>query len=486
MSNALFDSGPTPGGERSSSAILAGGIQASWRTELADVLAAFVAVPSISPAFDQSWSGTGALTAIVDLVAGWLEGRASLPVTAHRHNIQGRTPLLIAEIPAFHDDGASGDGRDVLVYGHLDVQPAGPGWTVTHPFAPVRRDSLLYGRGTGDDKYVPLAVVSALEALRSANQPHPRVILLLEASEESSSVDLPAHLDAHGDLLGRPDVIVCLDTFVPDTHTLWHSSSMRGIVVADLTVGIATEGMHSGMVGGVAPSSFRLLRALLDRLEDSSTGICVVPEFHAQVPAEHRIALLQQAQRKGRLSDGLPLLPGVRPQAKDAADQLLAQSWEPSVAYVGIDGMPSTSAAGSVLRPATTVRMSVRLPPTVRASDAVDALRALLEADPPAGATVRLDVHGAEDGWSATIPAGLRTLLDEASAAGYGSPASECGGGATIPPLSILSRRFPEAAVVPLGLVTPTSNPHGPDENIDIDAAGRLTTALARLFASQG
>lgn len=460
-------------------------VRIGWTGEHLAALSAFVAIPSVSPAFDSAWERSGALAAAVDLVADWFTDRTALPgVRAHRLRINGRTPLLIVDIPAFDPDQADGPHRTVLAYGHLDVQPAGGGWTVTDPFRPVVRESRLYGRGAGDDKYVPLAVVAALEALRAANQAHPQVILLLETSEESSSVDLPAHLAAHGGLLGQPDLIVCLDTFVPDTSRLWHSTSMRGIVVADLSVAVAREGLHSGLVGGVVPSSFRLLRALLDRIENSSTGACLLPSLHADVPAGHCDALRRQAERSRPPASGLPLLPGVRPLSGDPLAQLLAQSWEPSVAYVGMDGMPATGAAGSVLRASTTVRLSIRLPPTVRAIDAVAALRATLEADPPAGATVRLDVHGAEDGWSTTVPEGLGVLLDEAGVAGYGARAAECGGGATIPPLGILARRFPEAAIVPLGLVTPSCNPHGPDEHIDLDSAERLTIALATLLAS--
>jgi len=461
-----------------------------WREHLA-ALSGLVAVPSVSPAFESGWARSGALTAAVEFVAAWFSDRATtLPdVRTHHLRIAHRTPLLVVDIPAFVPTGAgAGAGEQsssVLVYGHLDVQPAGDGWVTTDPFRPALRDTFLYGRGTGDDKYVPFAVVSAIEAMRSAGHAHPRVVLFLETSEESSSVDLPAHLAAHGDLLGEPGLIVCLDTFVPDSQALWHSSSMRGIVVADLTVAVATQGMHSGMVGGIAPSSFRLLRNLLDRVEDSASGSCLLPELRAKIPVHHREALLRQADHVATPSTGLPLLPGVSPQSGSAADQLIAQSWSPSFSYVGVDGMPPTNAAGSVLRESTTVRLSIRLPPTVPAATAADALRTTLESNPPSGALVRLDVHGAEDGWSTTISPEVRRLLDGASTAGYGARAAECGGGATVPPLAMLARRFPQAIVIPLGVVTPESNPHGPDENIDIRAAIRLSTSLAAILSDQ-
>ncbi len=463
---------------------LAQRINDAWWDEHTAALSDFVAIPSISPAFDPTWAGSGHLSAIVDRVADWCLSRDVLPgLRVHRLTLAGRTPLLIVDIPA-HDPSAHGANQPtVLVYGHLDVQPPGGGWTVTQPFVAALRDSQLYGRGTGDDKYAPIAAVAAVEALQTSGRSHPHVIVLLETSEESSSVDLPAHLDAYGDLLGKPDLIICLDTFVPDTATLWHSTSMRGIIVADLSVAVASEGMHSGLAGGIAASSFRILRTLLDRLEDSGTGACLLPQLHTNVPATHLEALARQASTPGRPSDELPLLPTVRPTYDRALDQLLAQSWAPSVAYVGVDGVPATTAAGSVLRPETTVRLSIRLPPTVPAAEAAEALRTALEADPPYGADVRLTVHGAQNGWSTVVDDDLLSALDRAGAASFGRASSACGGGATIPPLGILAHRFPSTPVLPLGVVTASSHPHGPDEHLDIAAAARLTTAIATLFS---
>ncbi|GGL98076.1 M20/M25/M40 family metallo-hydrolase [Nakamurella endophytica] len=388
----------------------------------------------------------------------------------------GRTPALVCDIPG------TAAGPATLVYGHLDVQPAGEGWSVTSPFDPERHGDRLFGRGSGDDKYVPAMVTAAVRALAADGLGHPRVVVLLETSEESSSVDLPAYLDAERERIGDVGAVVCLDAFVPANDRLWITSSLRGIVVADLSVTVARTGVHSGLGGGVRPSTFRLLRQLLDRLEVAGTGEVLVEELHADPSADVLADLRAQASAAPPPADGLGLLPGVRPMATEPADQLLAQTWRPSVAYAGVDGMPPVDQAGSVLRAATTVRLSIRLPPTVDARTAAAALRRTLESDPPSGARVQLSVVGAENGFVAPRPADWEPRLQAASASGWGTTAAWAAGGATIPFLAMIAARYPDVPVLAVGLLDAASHPHGPDESLDLVAAARLTLALAQLL----
>ena len=58
---------------------------------------------------------------------------------------------------------------------------------------------------------------------------------------------------------------------------------------ADVRVDIVTEGLHSGSAGGVIPSTFRIMRQLLDRIEDSETGRVLLQSAHTTIPP-HRIA----------------------------------------------------------------------------------------------------------------------------------------------------------------------------------------------------
>jgi acetylornithine deacetylase/succinyl-diaminopimelate desuccinylase-like protein len=456
-----------------------------WRADLPEAVGEFVRIPSISPAFDADWAGHGALDAAVALAGRWLSDR--LPdATVRRLSLPSRTPLLLCDIPASPGTGGGkpgADGGPVLIYGHLDKQPAGDAWTRTQPFEPLLADGALYGRGSADDGYAPFLAGAVIEELRRAGVAHPRVILLLETSEESSSADLPAYLDGYGELLGDPSLVICLDGFVPDHGRLWATVSMRGILVADLQVSLLEEGVHSGIGGGVVASSFRVLRELLDRVEDAASGAVLLPEFKVAVPGEHREILATQAEVAASPVEHVRLLPGVTPVHADRLAQLMAQCWEPSVGYVGIDGAPSVREAGSVLRPSTTVRLSVRLPPTADQQAAARALSRALTSAPPYGAHAEFRLVAAERGWLSVLPAGYRGLLETASQRGYGQSAGLCGGAATIPFLGMFASRYPDAAILPVGVLGPGSNPHSPDECLDLPAARDLSVAVASLLA---
>jgi acetylornithine deacetylase/succinyl-diaminopimelate desuccinylase-like protein len=450
-----------------------------WRDDLAAAISDFVRVPSVSPAFDPDWAHRGALDKAIELVASWLS--ATVPsATMHRLQLPGRTPVLICDIPAV---AGFSTAEAVLVYGHLDKQPAGSGWLRTDPFEPLLSDGLLFGRGSGDDGYAPYLLGAVIAELEATGAPHPRVILLLETSEESSSVDLPSYLDAYGELLGEPATVICLDAFVPNHDRLWVTTSMRGIIVADLSVGVLQDGAHSGLAGGVVPSSFRILRQLLDRIELATTGETLLPELAAATPPRRHAQLLErQAALTAAPAQSLGLLPGVEPMQADSLGQLTAQCWAPSIAYVGVGGAPAVDDAGSVLRASTTVRLSIRLPPSRDPMVATAALAASLESDPPYRAQVAFRPVAAERGWLATLPTPADTFLESASRAGYAADLGWCAGGGTIPFLGMFSARYPTATTLPIGVLGPGSNPHGPDECLDLSAAQKLSVAVARLL----
>lgn len=464
------------------------GLTGRWQTDLPAAVGEFVRIPSISPAFDADWARHGALEAAVELVGRWLHD--TLPdATVTLLSLPTRTPVLLCDIPASPAAGPGKPNRQdkpdkpVLVYGHLDKQPAGGSWTRTQPFEPLLADGALYGRGCADDGYAPFMAGAVIEELRRVGSAHPRVILLLETSEESSSVDLPSYLDTYRELLGDPSVVICLDGFVPDHERLWVTVSMRGILVGDLQVSLLEEGVHSGIAGGIVASSFRVLRALLDRVEDAASGTVLLPEFNASVPEEHRQILAGQAAVAAPPAEHLRLLTGVAPVHTDRLAQLTTQCWEPSVGYVGIDGAPPVHQAGSVLRPSTTVRLSVRLPPTADPAAAARALSHALTSAPPYGAHAEFRLVAAEGGWLSRPTDGLHKLLDVASQQGYGRSAGLCGGAATIPFLGMFAARYPGALILPVGVLGPGSHPHSPDECLNLSAARSLSIAVASLLA---
>jgi acetylornithine deacetylase/succinyl-diaminopimelate desuccinylase-like protein len=452
-----------------------------WSDAIVPTLVDYIKIPNKSPSFDPDWAAHGYMEDAVKLFEGWARGRlAALPgASLEIIRLPGRTPLMLIEVP--------GDGADsVLLYGHLDKQPEMVGWTEGYgAWIPRLEGDRLYGRGGADDGYAMFGALTALEALREQGVPHARCVVIIEACEESGSYDLPFYIDHLAARIGRPSLVVCLDSGCGNYDQLWVTTSLRGIAAGTLEVEVLTEGVHSGHASGVVPSSFRILRQLMSRLEDEATGAIRPPEFYAQVPQE-RIAQARQAA--AALGDGVyteyPFAPGVRPSGEDLTDLVLNRTWRPQLAVIGIDGLPQPADAGNVLLPYTRAKLSLRLPPTVDAEAASAALAKLLEGDSPYGARVSFTPQAAAAGWNApALAPWLETSLARASEATFGARPAYMGEGGSIPFMAMLGERFPAAQFVVTGVLGPHSNAHGPNEFLHLPTARRITRVIAQVLA---
>ncbi len=457
---------------------------ADLERDVLPTLEAYCAIPALSPHFEPDWSTSGHLDAAAQLLAEWVAAR--LPDADVRlERLAGRTPLLLVDVPAH---GVSTD-ETVVLYGHLDKQPPLGEWSEgLAPFSPVRRGNRLYARGAADDGYSTFAAVSALEQVRHRGASHPRCVLLIEASEESGSPDLEAYLDHLGDVLGRVELMICLDSGALSYDRLWVTSSLRGLVNVDVTVSVLERAQHSGSASGVVPSSFRLLRQLLDRVENSATGEVLLNEAHCPIPAWVSDANADVARQFGDvIAQEMPTLDGVELMGADAADRLLRRTWKPALSVIGLAGAPEPRQAGNVLRTSTTATLSLRLPPLVDSERAAAALVETLSQNPPEGAHVEVVLGSAASGWAASeLPARLRDTLEEASRTSYGAPLAFTGEGGTIPFLYQLGQRYPGVPFIATGVLGPESNAHGIDEMLDLDAVVHLVNSLAHLLSHLG
>ena len=449
-----------------------------WHESAISALTEYIKIPNLSPAFDRDWAAHGHMDRAVDLVSTWIRDRPINGLDVRVERLDGRTPLIVGEVPG------SADGT-VVLYGHVDKQPEMTGWRDgLGPWTPVLEGDRLYGRGGADDGYAAFAALSAIEAVQSAGAAHGRLLVLIEASEESGSPDLPAYMDALASQIGAPDLVVCLDSGCPTWDRLWLTTSLRGLVSITVTVRVLTEGVHSGAAGGIAPSTFRILRQLLSRVEDETTGEILLPELHVEMPADREKELVATASEIGpELSERFPFVAGARPAVDDAVSQLRAKTWQPTMEVIGLDGVPAVADGGNVLRPFTSARLSFRLPPTCPAAPAHDAIVRALTADPPYGASV--EVRGGEiaDGWNApTTAPWLTQAVDEASSAAFGAPARLVGEGGSIPFMGMLGARFPDAQFVITGVLGPETNAHGPNEFLHLPTARRISVAVAHLL----
>jgi acetylornithine deacetylase/succinyl-diaminopimelate desuccinylase-like protein len=447
-----------------------------FNRDVLDTLMTFATIPSLSPDFDAEWRENGYLEEAARLLAEWARSRKLQHVDIAIRNVEGRTPMLVVTV-----DSTAGEGGTVVLYGHLDKQPPLGDWSEgLDPYVPIVRDNRLYARGVSDDGYAIFSAMSAIEAMELNDIPHARCVVLIEASEESGSVDLEAYLDDLADHLGHVELLICLDSGALTYDRLWVTTSLRGVVNVGVTVRVLEQSQHSGSVSGIVPSSFRILRELLDRVEDSSTGEVLVKEMHAEIPEAAVRSTHDIANEFGNvLGDEIPSIPGLELMGADEADRLLRRTWYPTLSVIGMGGIPLPEIAGNVLRAYTTAVLSFRLPPTVDPKRAGDAVVKLLAADPPSHAKVDVNVRSDGSGWAAPeFAPWLASALEEASLDAFGLPVGYTGEGGSIPFLASLSLRYPGVQLVATGVGGPHSNAHAIDEMLDLPMAVGVTNSV--------
>lgn len=453
-----------------------------WDEDIVPQLVDYIRIPNKSPMFDPDWVAHGHMDAAVALMERWAKAQAIPGLVVDVVRLEGRTPLIYLEIPA---SGESTGADTVLLYGHLDKQPEMTGWDADlGPWTPVLKGDKLYGRGGADDGYAIFGSLAAVMALQEQGLPHARCVILIEACEESGSYDLPAYVDHLAERIGKPSLVVCLDSGCGNYEQLWCTTSLRGLAGGNLTVKVLSEGVHSGDASGIVPSSFRVLRDLLSRLEDEATGKLKLDDLYVEVPEERREQARKVAEVLGtEVYDKFPLLPGMSPMDSDPAELVLNRSWRPALSITGADGLPPLASAGNVLRPFTSVKLSLRLPPTLDGKQAGQLLKDVLLRDPPYGAEVTLELEKSSSGWNAPAQAPwLTQAIDDASQAAFGKPAVYVGEGGSIPFMGMLGEKFPGAQFMITGVLGPHSNAHGPNEFLHIPTGKHVTACVSHVL----
>ena len=463
---------------------------AQWDGDIVRQISDYIAIPAKSPSFDADWAAHGHIETVLRNAASWVEAQKVEGLKLEIVRLEGRTPVLFFDIPATR----AGSTDTVLMYGHLDKQPEFNGWRADlGPWAPKYEDGKLYGRGGADDGYAVYASIAAVQALKAQKVPHPRIVGLIETCEESGSYDLLPYVDALRPRLGQVALVICLDSGAGNYDQLWLTTSLRGMASGTLKVQILTEGVHSGDASGLVPSSFRIMRQVLDRLEDSKTGRLLPQSFHCEIPAER----VEQARATAAIQgdEVYKRFPWAHydcggstafalPTTTDPVQALINRTWTPTLSVTGAEGFPSLQDAGNVLRPYTAFKLSLRLPPLVDAPAAVQELKALLEDNAPYQARVTFESNGGATGWNAPDTAPwFEQALNAASQAHFGAPCGYIGQGGTIPLMSMLSKGFPTSQMMVCGVLGPRSNAHGPNEFLHVPYAKKLTAAVAEVIA---
>lgn len=472
-------------------------VEHEWYQDVVPTLEKYIKIPNLSPYFTtpDNVADLAAQDKAFALLEGWVRGLDVRGMVVEKHQLEGRTPLLFVEVAATPGVDVREAGT-VLLYGHMDKQPPFTDWEEgTGPYEPRIKDGKLYGRGGADDGYAVFCALTAIRGCQKQGLPHARMVVIIEACEESGSPDLPAYIVHLKAKIGTPNLVVCLDSGAGNYEQLWVTTSLRGVCVGNLTVELTSEGVHSGDASGIVPDTFRVARTLLDRLEDSASGRVKLASLHAPIPEQVRLQVHHCAQVLGRegLIDCFPFLPGAQhvqvPEATSTAELLtelaLNRWWRPQLAVIGAAGLPPAASAGNVLRPSTTLALSIRLPPALDTKSVQADLRDLLTRDAPLGAKVSFTSQKCGRGWAAPpLAPWLETISQEASRTFYkGKDCMYMGEGGSIPFMAMLGELYPSSQFLILGCLGPHSNAHGPNEFLHLEFSAKLTMCVTYVLA---
>lgn len=449
-----------------------------WDESIVPQLSDYIKIPNKSPTFDPDWEKHGHMERAVRMLEAWAKQQPIKGMQVEVVRIAGRTPVLFIDIPGASDEV-------VLLYGHYDKQPEMVGWADgLGPWEPVIKNGKLYGRGGADDGYATFGSLTAIRALQEQGIAHAHCVVLIEGCEESGSFDLPYYIELLQDRIGSPDLVVCLDAECGNYEQLWCTTSLRGNLTGTLRAEVLTEGVHSGSASGIVPSSFRVLRKLLSRVEDETSGKIKTADLFVDIPQQRT----EQASKAAKtLGDSVyrkyPWVVAAPTPSESPYELLLNNTWRPTLSVTGADGLPALVNAGNVQLPYNTLKLSFRLPPTLDSDDAAQAVKAVLESDPPPLSKVSFKVESTMAGWNAPPVADwLETSMHKASEAFFGKPSMYMGTGGTIPFMGMLGEKFPAAQFLVTGLLGPNSNAHGPNEFLHIETGKRLTACVAQVL----
>jgi len=457
----------------------------NWQ-KFVEGLQAFVRVPNLTPSCDKDYYTNGLVQQCFKTVNEFVASLEIKNLTEQVFDQDGKAPPMHVYNIAAHEPENLPDSacKHIMLYGHVDKQPWGADWETT-PNDPVIKGDKMFGRGSSDDGYSAYLAFLAIKNLQNQGVPTPRITVLLESEEESGSVHILDLMDDAKEAIGAPEYIFILDSGTLDYESLWVTSSMRGIVNVDVEVDVLSGGVHSGVAGGLVPEPHRVMRQLLDRIEDTQTGMIKLPEVSSPVPAHYNeFAKKMVADLGDKIWDQMPLVDGCSILTKgDNVEAYLRNTWHAAGAVIGFAGLPETYKAGNAMNPRCSFRYSVRISPDRNPDEAANALVKALSENVPYGARVKCDASHKGNGYNMKqIPDSLSKTLDEVSQEFYGKPCKYYGLGATIPLLFELQKKFPSCLIIATGVLGNDCNAHGPNESIDLPYTRKFIPAFCSLI----
>ncbi len=431
-----------------------------------DDLCAYLRVPAISCEPEH----VGDVRALAATVA---QDLAALGFVSQVRDLEGALPLVAA-----HWDKAGPSKPTVLVYGHLDLQPAGQGWTQTTAHVPKIKRGRLYARGSADDMGGWMSHVAAIRAWQEVTGGLPcNLKLIVESEEEIGSPNLERFIDAYPQDF-TADAMILTDCENPSTRVPGLTVSLRGLMEAELTVEVMRGDVHSGLWGNVVPDAATALCQAIAKLvtpQGRVQGALVEPSA-AKVAGAQAVPISKADVRKS-----VHLLPGVSVlplQGRSVGEWLWLQ---PAVTVVATT-LPTASEKRNALKGKVSATLSIRLAPGQTPEAIMSALRHSLR-KAPQGVKLTLEQRGeAGEGWSYDAQGPAFEAVDRAYQSAWGCKLARIGVGGSIPFVAMFARRFGDLPLILNGVMDPQTGAHGPDESMDLDVFAKSIQANIALY----
>lgn len=442
----------------------------------------FIRIPNCSPNYDTDWEKNGYALNAANFLCDWVDRLNIKDCSVNLLKDEGHTPFIYVDIKPTKKD----DDRTILLYGHLDKQPAFTGWSDgLGPQKPVILDNKLYGRGSSDDGYAIFASITSVKACQDNNYPIPRVVILIEGAEESNTVDLLYYVQQLKPLIGDPSLIVCLDSGCEDYERLWVTTSLRGVFTIDLKVSVLSQGIHSGAGGGVVPDTFMIIRQIIDRIENYETADILVNELQTELPKNRETEIEDLIKISGdEYLKNFPWYGKTKPLDPTIKRTIIRNTWKPALVITGAEGYPDSDTAGNLIQPFSKLRLSIRLPPGIDSHKGAEIVKEILEKDPPYGAKIDANILNTGDGWNlSSFSNRLKNILNISSQRFFDNNIAFFGEGGSIPFVQLFNSTFTNADIAVIGVCGPDSNIHGPNENLNMDFCQKLIMCLTYLVS---
>ncbi|MET8546141.1 M20/M25/M40 family metallo-hydrolase [Kitasatospora sp. NPDC004799] len=380
----------------------------------------------------------------------------------------------------YRPPGAGPKTPTVLLYAHYDVvQTDEKEWPEAFKPSVDKQSNRLKGRGAADDKSGVMMHVGALRALDG--KPPVNLVVVLEGEEEAGRGTLEAYVQAHPEKF-RADVIVVADGGNLSLGRPTLTTSLRGFAIVDVTVTTLVYGTrHSGMFGGPAGDAFMVLARMLARLHDADGDVAVpglhTYEWHGVQPDEDAF----------RADAGV--VPGMKLLGTHSLGERLYT--RPSINVIGLTSkLPPHDKPVNQLIDTVTARIGMRLPPQEDPKTAAQALSDFLnsaELNPWGAQVVVSEPKELGQGFFAETDRPGYDIAAKALAKAFpGTTTQYAGQGGSIPLVSLLQEKNPEAVVLVIGCEEPKCLIHALHESVSLDELEHMTLAESYLLQAFG